>query len=123
MCVKLCIALAIPNDSTMGLVMLFFHGTVCTVTDLVERVSQRVLQREVLRLQRGVVALQLLQTGVHDVQDGALNGPHGRCQRHVKLHHFWLVPVQRRVHRRLESAASRGLRRRGKTVRGFSLVQ
>lgn len=47
-------------------------------SDLLKGVSQRVLQRQVLRLQGGVVALQLLQAGAHDVQDGALDGPHGR---------------------------------------------
>lgn len=45
-------------------------------THLVEGVSQRVLQGKILRLKGGVVALELLQTGTHDVQDGALDGFH-----------------------------------------------
>lgn len=94
------------------------------MTNLVKCISQCVLQREVFCLQRGVVALQLLQTSVHDVQDGALYGPHGWGQRHMELHHFWLVPVQCCVHRCLESVASRRLQQgqRGQTVSWFSLV-
>lgn len=71
--------------------------------NLLKGVPQRVLQRQLLGLQAGVVALQLLQAGAHDVQDGALDGPHGRRQRHMQLHHLRLVSVQRCVHRRLES--------------------
>lgn len=51
-----------------------------TVTDLFECVAQRVLQGQVLGLQGGVVAFQLLQTCAHDIQDGALDGPHSRRQ-------------------------------------------
>lgn len=74
-----------------------------TTTHLLERSAQWVLQGKVLCLQGGVVALQLLQTGVHDVHHRALDGPHGRRQRHVKLHHVGLVSVQHTDHRCLES--------------------
>ncbi len=53
---------------------------ITTVTDLFEGVAQRVLQGEVLGLQGGVVAFQFLQTGAHDIHDGALDGPHSRRQ-------------------------------------------
>ena len=72
------------------------------VTDLIEGAAQGVLQGQVLRLQAGVEALQLLQAGAHDVHDGGLDGAHGRGQLHVELHHLGLVSVQRPVHRRLE---------------------
>lgn len=47
---------------------------------LIEGIAKRVLQREILRLQGGIVTFQLLQTGAHDVQDGTLDGPHERRQ-------------------------------------------
>lgn len=60
--------------------------------------AQCILQREVFCLQGRVVALKLLQTGVHDVQDGALDGPHHWSQMHMQLYHIRLVPVQYTVH-------------------------
>lgn len=50
------------------------------LSHLIKGVEQRVLEGEVLCLQGGVVAFELLQAGVHDVQDGALDGPHSRGQ-------------------------------------------
>lgn len=82
-------------------------------SDLLEGVPQRVLQRQVLHLQRGVVALQLLQAGAHDVQDGALDGPHGRRQGHVQLHHFWLVLLQHGVDGSLKPDQNDQISRRG----------
>ena len=72
------------------------------MADLIEGAAQGVLQGQVLRLQAGVEALQLLQAGAHDVHDGGLDGAHGRGQLHMELHHLGLVSVQRPVHRRLE---------------------
>ena len=78
--------------------VLMLNSYVTNKSDLFEGIPKGILQGEVLCLQRGVVALQLLQTGVHDVQNRALDGPHGRGQRHMQLHHLWLVSVQNRVH-------------------------
>lgn len=84
---------------------------------LFEGIAKCVLQRQILSLQGGVVAFQLLQTGAHDVQDGALDGPHSWRQRYMELHHFRLMSVKCCVHRCLEPVemkrTERHNRRRG----------
>lgn len=87
---------------------------------LIKRLPHGIFKRQIFRFQRRVAVLQFLQAGVEDVQDGTLDGAHGRGHSDMHFHHFWLVLFQKGMHRNMESGVGERERERSKDVAGTS---